>query len=151
MKVWTFCAHGFATSEVAFLLCVLNASNGWRAYNVAFQLAPHGTTPDFDMYLTRGADMVRMFPHGLRGMSVTDRRGKRPVVHFNADNWRTPPPQSGYKDVDRYRTYVVNHEVGHVLGLGHAQCPANGDAAPVMMQQTRGCGECRPDPWVVKS
>jgi hypothetical protein len=42
---------------------------------------------------------------------------------------------------------MVNHEVGHVLGRGHAFCPAAGAPAPVMVQQTKGVAPCRPNPW----
>jgi Protein of unknown function (DUF3152) len=50
-------------------------------------------------------------------------------------------------DLASYRQYVVNHEVGHTIGHGHAPCPAAGRSAPVMMQQTKGIGACRPNPW----
>jgi Protein of unknown function (DUF3152) len=46
-----------------------------------------------------------------------------------------------------YRTYVVNHEVGHALGEGHVGCPVAGQKAPVMMQQTKGVAPCRANAW----
>jgi hypothetical protein len=46
-----------------------------------------------------------------------------------------------------YRTYVVNHEVGHALGEGHVGCPAAGHKAPVMMQQTKGVAPCSANAW----
>jgi Protein of unknown function (DUF3152) len=46
-----------------------------------------------------------------------------------------------------YRTYVVNHEVGHALGEGHVGCPAAGQKAPVMMQQTKGVAPCSANAW----
>ncbi|XVV04785.1 DUF3152 domain-containing protein [Actinosynnema sp. CA-248983] len=41
-------------------------------------------------------------------------------------------------DLSFYRTYAVNHEVGHVLKNPHEGCKENGQPAPVMMQQTFG-------------
>ncbi|MGH3878466.1 MAG: DUF3152 domain-containing protein [Actinophytocola sp.] len=41
-------------------------------------------------------------------------------------------------DLGNYRTYAINHEIGHAFGRGHVGCAKNGDLAPVMMQQSFG-------------
>ena len=67
---------------------------------------------------------------------------------LNLDRWTLGAEPSGL-DVASYRGYLVNHEVGHVLGHGHVDCPGAGSPAPVMMQQTLTIGDCAPNPWPV--
>jgi hypothetical protein len=69
-----------------------------------------------------------------------------PLVVLNAARWAEGAASWG-ADVEGYRGYLVNHEFGHVLGFGHVGCPSPGAPAPVMMQQTKGVGECLPNAW----
>jgi hypothetical protein len=72
-----------------------------------------------------------------------------PVVALNAERWRQATPEwTG--SLDAYRQMLVNHEVGHLLGLHHPpdpQCPRRGALAPVMAQQSTELNGCRPNPW----
>ncbi len=68
------------------------------------------------------------------------------VVAINAKRWMNGAPSYG-NDIARYRHYVINHEVGHSLGLNHTGCPAPNTKAPVMLQQTLGLQGCKANPW----
>jgi Protein of unknown function (DUF3152) len=67
-------------------------------------------------------------------------------VVLNAKRWLYGiPAYNG--NVELYRSYLVNHEVGHALGHGHSTCTKPKTPAPVMMQQTKGLAGCLPNAW----
>lgn len=76
-------------------------------------------------------------------------RAGRYVV-INQTRWQFTTPAWSY-GVDAYQHYVVNHEVGHWLGMDHSACSGPGRRAPVMAQQSKGAagglGACRFNVW----
>jgi hypothetical protein len=61
--------------------------------------------------------------------------------------WRWEVGAHDFDDLDTYRRYLINHEFGHGLGYGHVACPAPGELAPVMMQQSITTDGCVANGW----
>lgn len=118
-----------------------------------FQRVPYDAAFDFTIYLVtrETADaMCRVNGVDIRvdGVPYTSCRQVHKVI-INVDRWRlsVPPYVDNRLPLSVYRTYVINHEVGHELGHGHVGCPAAGQPAPVMLTQTLGLQGCTPNPW----
>ncbi|MBF8194695.1 DUF3152 domain-containing protein [Nonomuraea sp. K274] len=117
----------------------LNDVRGWAR----FQRVDHGevrvrvalSSPDLTVRQCRPLDT---------GGELSCWNGTRSVI--NARRWAKGVPQ--YEgDLAAYRQYVISHEVGHALGHHHRPCPGRGRLAPVMTQQSKSLGRCRPNPW----
>jgi len=99
---------------------------------------------DFRVSLISPGSMETYCPGVGTGGYTSCRYGERAVI--NLARWETAVPDYA-GDVATYRQYVVNHEVGHALGNGHQACPAPGELAPVMQQQTLGLQGCQKNAW----
>ncbi|NNF52952.1 MAG: DUF3152 domain-containing protein [Acidimicrobiales bacterium] len=66
-------------------------------------------------------------------------------ININVDRWNGAV-EHWTAPLSEYRAYVINHEVGHFLGLGHQSCPGSGPA-PVMQQQTKSLHGCSANGW----
>ena len=72
-------------------------------------------------------------------------------VIINVDRWNnaTEGWLNAGGTVERYRTMVINHEVGHRLGHldNELTCPAVNQPAPLMQQQSMDLLGCVPNEW----
>jgi hypothetical protein len=82
-------------------------------------------------------------PLATRGRYSCGRAGR---ASLNLARWQRGS-QAWTASLVEYRTYMVNHEVGHLLGAPHRDCPAAGEPAPIMQQQTFGLDGCLPNAW----
>jgi hypothetical protein len=116
---------------------ILSDPRSWiGTKQVALQRVEANQNPDFVVSLTSTKTT-----HTICGKEIPfetscyDKPTKRVII--NVARWVRGAMAYG-PDVAGYRTYVINHEVGHALGNGHAACQENDAPAPVMMQQTFG-------------
>jgi hypothetical protein len=116
---------------------ILSDPRSWiGTKQVALQRVEANQNPDFVVALT-----TTKTTHTLCGKEIPFETScynpaqKRVII--NVARWIRGAMVYG-SDLAGYRTYVINHEVGHALGSGHAACPDNDAPAPVMMQQTFG-------------
>lgn len=142
---------GADTGELASIVsAVLTDPRGWQAtdgvrfVNVSPAEAAKGAAVDVRVSLASPDTTDRLCaPLETRG-EVSCHNGGRAVL--NLRRWLLGVEAYG-SDLAAYRTYLVNHEVGHALGHGHVVCPGAGKDAPVMMQQTYGLDGCVAWPW----
>jgi hypothetical protein len=116
------------------------------------RVAPGGGY-DFTVFLATARTAGRMCLAGgtdirVGGRPYTSCRTPGKVI-INLDRWRLSVPHlvRARLPLERYRLYVINHEVGHQLGHHHERCPGAGRPAPVMQQQTLFLAGCVANPW----
>ena len=128
----------------AFVVETLSDDRSWVGRGVGFRLVDDGGLFTMTVATPERTDQL-CWPLRTNGRFSCATNG---WIVFNSDRWFNAT-DSWPADLEAYRRYLVNHEVGHyILGAGHPGCPGAGQPAPIMMQQTKGLGGCLPNGWV---
>jgi hypothetical protein len=125
------------------VLTTLNDARGWGAVD-GVTFARTGGDADLRVVLASPATTDRLCaPLDTGGIWSCGTKG---AAVLNFERWVEGAADFG-DDMVSYRQYLVNHEVGHLLGHRHVRCPAPGAIAPVMVQQSMSTGGCAPNGW----
>lgn len=134
-----------ASGEIARILA---DPRGWQDLEgVVFQQVGSSAEAEFTISLGSPPTVDELCLPARTGGTWSCRIG--PDVALNSDRWLHATPT--YDDLAEYRAYMVNHEVGHFLGHGHAGCGSEGEPAPVMLQQSMDLEGCTPNAWPATS
>ncbi|MDO5671262.1 MAG: DUF3152 domain-containing protein [Actinomycetaceae bacterium] len=141
--------EGVPVDGVIFAESVFQILNDNRSWSSDSQFTFARTTQDakFSVVLATPATTDRLCRPLYTAGSQSCRNGRNVVI--NAERWVTGSQAfvASGGDINGYRIYVINHEVGHALGHNHIRCSGYGALANVMQQQTGGSGRCVPNGW----
>ena len=128
------------------VMATLNDPRGW-GHDGSVTFARTAGEADIDVTLASPATTDELCAPVDTGGTVSC--GRVGFAVLNAARWAggAEPFLDAGGTVEEYRHYLVNHEVGHVLGNAHVRCPAPGALAPIMLQQTLGLNGCLPNGW----
>ena len=122
----------------------LDDPRGWAGYGrTSFRAVTAETDTTLSIYLAAPDSAQKLCAPADIARKWNCRVGDDVIL--NTDRWLYMTPT--YDDLAEYRAYLVNHEVGHSLSHPHEECPAPGQLAPIMLQQTLTVGECVPNGW----
>lgn len=135
---------GQAATEIQ---AILAHPRSWAAHGRGrFQLVSDGDSADVTIKIATPSTTDRLCAangdtHGELNCEVAG------GVVVNLKRWVKGSPQYDGPPAE-YRHLIINHEIGHMIGFHrHMDCPGEGKAAPVMMQQIKGLKGCKSNAW----
>ncbi len=127
----------------AFVLATLNDPRSW-GLNGRMTFARTDGAAEIRVVLASAATVDKLCaPVDTKGVLSCGHDG---MAALNFTRWAEGAATYG-ADRTGYRQYLVNNEVGLLLGHPHVECPGPGQQAPVMQQQTVAVEPCTPNAW----
>ncbi|MEU6345708.1 DUF3152 domain-containing protein [Streptomyces sp. NPDC046977] len=134
-----------AAREIAQILA---APRGWtHSGNNSFRPAGAGESYDLMIKIATPGTADALCWAGIHQSTHGEYNCEIPGgVVVNLKRWvKGSPTFDG--PIHEYRALIINHEMGHSLGLTHMTCGGPGQLAPVMMQQIKGLNGCVANAW----
>ena len=127
----------------AFVLATLNDPRSW-GLNGRMTFARTDGAAEIRIVLASASTVDKLCaPVDTKGVLSCGHDG---MAALNFTRWVEGVAAYG-ADRTGYRQYLVNNEVGLLLGHPHVECPGPGERAPVMQQQTVAVEPCTPNAW----
>ena len=127
-----------------FIQNTLSDKRSWK-----FNFLYDKKNPNFLIILSKARTINNIC--GFSNLSCADRSNN--IIYINYSRWLNGAKKSGLSLID-YRKYLINNEVGHILGLNHYKRKKN-KKVPIMYQSTLGIYDslpnCYPLPWEHKN
>ena len=139
---------------IAKIKSVLYDSNGWTKFGYRFTEVPYRVLTRQSKVNEHPNFIITIAPNRIikkicnfTGLSCADSTNpKRKIIYLNLERWLNGSKKSKLS-LDNYRTYLIGHETGHILGKGHLKSKdfESGTICPIMVQQTKGIGHLKPN------
>ncbi len=143
---------GFSPNNRKFIKHTLDDPRGHANNGFHFKQCRSPHTPYVIIRLTPRNELAQMYSDtSLKNLSITD-YSKKPIrIYIDDVNWHKKPSVFTGSQTT-YRQYLIQHEMGHALGILKHDHPIRDQTypgkCPVMYQQTKGTSMCKPNPWL---
>jgi hypothetical protein len=133
------------TGDLGHVAAVAHSTlNDHRGWGLGGAVAWHRVASGGNLVVVLASGSVIAAAAPVCSASWSCRVGNR--VYLHERNWRLGTA-AWTEGVEEYQRYVLNHEVGHFLGMGHTSCPGGGRSAAVMQQQSISLQGCLANVW----
>jgi hypothetical protein len=150
MKIW-YTLEGFPKYDTSRLKEIVDNNLYGKYFGIEFEYILYDDY-DFVKSVIKTDTMLRIILDYCPSVDLTDLNCAdviNKIIYVNPDRYYNGElvniPEYTLYD---YHVYILNHEIGHILGFDHpsksGDCDCEyGELAPIMCQQSRGLNNCK--------